>query len=169
MKKVLILFILSAFTLTGFSQSFKGFLKPIDKNLFGQSMVSENKGFSLDLDSEVSSVWIFRKSVAVTAMRISREYIKDENGEVTNVKEWTGKLASTAGLGVSYGNYILVDGEPYCRFSADALLLTTTMINGEDFGLGVGVFVTLWEYLKVGVDYINKQVGINTGVTIKFN
>ena len=169
MKKVLILFILSAFTLAGFSQGFEGFLKPIDKSIFGQSMASENKGFSLDLASEVSSVWIIRKSVAVTALRMTRDYVMDENGEATDVKKWNGKLASAAGVGLSYGNYILVDGEPYCRFSADVLLMTTTMINGEEFGLGVGAFVTLWEYFKVGVDYINKQVGINTGVTIKFN
>ena len=143
----------------GFSQAWQGFLKPVDKNLFGQTFESEDGRTTLNLASETSSIWLIRGQAEVTAMRMTRD---------KETKKWDGDPLSAVGFGLSYGNFILANGEPYCRVSIDALLMTTTMINGESFGIGPGVFVTLWERMKFGVDYLNKKVGIDIGYTIKF-
>ena len=157
MKKAIVILILMSFSVMGFSQAFRGFLNPVRKDLFAHSYM---KGFTYKEAGTFDNIWLIRGQAEVTAIRMTRD---------KETKIWTGDPLSAIGLGLSYGNWVLANGEPYCRISVDALLMTTTMINGENFGIGPGVFVTLWEKMKVGVDYLNKQVGINIGYTIKFN
>ena len=66
---------------------------------------------------------------------------------------------TSAGIGVSYGKYSIVNDKAYCTFSVNGLLMTSVKIGDTtetDFGLGVTVDV-FDKFIGIGTAYIGKD------------
>jgi hypothetical protein len=153
MKKLLMVMFLATISLVGISQT--GFFKPVPSNLF------ENK-YKVSAEVVTPSVWLFRPSVAITAIQLNWNKA---------TKGFDASALNSAGLGVGYQHYVEVNGVPYNNYGFNILLLLGADIEQkEPASVSFAGTVSLLEWVNLGVVYniTAKQVGILTGVRLKF-
>ena len=155
MKKLIILCLFVALAATSYSQSFKGFFRPVDSDMFKTEVNALN---AIDNPSE----WKFRPTVEVTAFQLT--YNRD-------TKKFDSSSLQSAGPGISYSHFIEVNGEPYNNFGVNGLLLFGIK-PGEtvETSISGAVTVSALEFINVGAGYnfTVKTMFLLTGVTIKF-
>ena len=156
MKKLIIAFILVAFTVTSYSQSkWDGFFKPIPKNEFTYQSSLQDKAI-LDMLK-------IRPVLSLTAFKVfkNKETAKIENSSFTS---------GGAGLGLEH--FIEVNGVPYNNWGVEALVLFT-MVPTETAKASTSAVVA-FSALNIisvgpGYDFTNKQFFVLTGITFNFN
>jgi len=148
MKKLIVILSLVVLSTTGFSQSFKGFFGPVEKDMFSAS------------DRSVTSVWLFRPVVTLTALQFT----------LTNPVEVAS--LNSLGTGISYQHFIERNEEPYNNLGFNALIL----FNQDPLGiapanLSFAVTGNFLQYVSAGVGYslAIKKFFLLTGVTYNFN
>lgn len=150
MKKITILLAFLMITTIGFSQSFKGYFRPIDDNIFVAKTGQK----------AITSVWLFRPVVEVTALQFT----------LTNPVEVSS--LSSLGTGLSYQHFIDNEGVPYNNFGVNGLIL----FNQDPLGvqpakLSFAVTVNALQYVNIGAGYslAVKKFFLLTGITYNFN
>ena len=154
MKKLLFLIALLCMTLVSVGQGrWDGFFKPVPKDMFNNTKA-------------VSSQWLFRPSVTLTALTFNLKYTDGK------FEGFGSEFLSKTGAGLTFAHYIEVDGLPYNNFSISGLVLMPT---DEDPLVSLAVSVTALKYVNVGLGYeINKSVPVAqnlflmTGVQLTF-
>jgi hypothetical protein len=129
----------------------KGFFKPVSTVL--------PKTYSASLSATAAtSEWLFRPSVTVTAYAIQFG------------PQAQSQSLSSVGTGISYGNFSQVNGQAYCNYSFNALLLTRINIGGQTsttFGAALtgDVFNKI---IGLGIGYINNKAMLLTTLSYSF-
>lgn len=151
MKKILFVLVLAAFSLCANSQEkFKGFFRPVDKELFAAK----------DGIRAPSSVWLFRPVVSVTAMQFNFE------------KPTTVTSLSSLGTGISYSHFVEANNEPYCNYAFNLLALFGAEIaDVSPLELSLAATVSAFQYINVGIgfNFANKNAFLLTGINYNFN
>lgn len=155
MKKIILFSIVALLfvSINGQSQSkFKGFFKPAQLALQDPKL----KSFSVEPGT---SKWLFRPAVFVTA-----DAIKFEGGAAVT------QPLSSIGTGISYSNYISLNGEPYSQLSVSALIMTNINLNGTSLtSMGGGLIVGAWNGLiNAGYGNIGGKSYLLLGTQLKF-
>lgn len=152
MKKLILFLFLTGIFAAGTSQNVsQRFFRPVDNNLFKTGVKAVNP-----------SVWLFRPTVAVTAIQLT--YNKDSKG-------FDASALNSAGFGVGYQHFVEVNGLPYNNYGFNGLLLLGADVeNIEPATVSLALTGSFFTYINVGAIYnfTNKKVGILTGVTFKF-
>ena len=152
--KRLLLFIAVLFVAFNLAAQSKwdGFFKPVPKDMLHTKAVS--------------SQWLFRPTVALTATTFKLNII---DGKFSGFQS---SFLSKAGMGLSYAHYIEVEGLPYNNFSVNGLVLLPT---GESASVALAATVTALKYVNVGIGYdiikgvpIAQNFFVLTGVTLTF-
>jgi len=160
MKKIVLIVTIIFVTITAGAQSrFNGFWKPVSvhPHFVGDITVDEV------LKADRGSLWLYRPIVQVSAL--SFYFTGDER--IFEV----GALQS-AGAGISYSNFVEVNGEPYNRFSVNGLLLFGYDLKEvSPVQMSLAVTATLLEKVSLGggFNFARMKPFILTGVAITFN
>jgi hypothetical protein len=153
MKKIIVIVTLVMLSIAGFSQSFKGFWKPVDKNLL-----------SPKLGETPSPTWLFRPTVELSALQLTWN---------KTTKGFDASSLTSAGVGISYEHFILDDnGEVYNNFGLTGLLLFDLIpTETTPAGLSLAATVNALKFINVGGGYSfgGKRFFILTGVIFNFN
>lgn len=112
MKKLIVvcMLIIGSAVAVNAQNKWKGFFKPVEKDLFSNPDVMNVRGIT-DI---TKGVWLFKFDAEITAVQL--EWIKAE-------KKWESSPLSSVGPGIGYRHYIQYNGEPYCNFGVNALCL----------------------------------------------
>jgi hypothetical protein len=159
MKKIIILCLFVLGSVTVLAQNpFKGFFKPVEKDLFTNPDIMKYRG----IIDPTQGVWLFKFNAEITAVQL--EYVKTD-------KKWVSSPLSSAGPGIGYRHYIQYNGEPYCNFGVNALLLVGynwTEISTAN--LTAAGTITFMDFVNVGGGYnfTNKAPIILMGAIVKF-
>lgn len=164
MKKLLMLlvFILGSLIVSAQTGPFKGFFKPVPKDLFSNTKYNATyfKGVT---DTINKGVWLFRFDATIAAIQL--KYNKD-------IKKWISSPLSSAGPGLGYKHYVSVDGKPYNNFGVNLIALISYDWDGspENTGLSLIGTVNFLEYVNIGggYDFSNKAPVMVLGATISF-
>lgn len=148
MKKLIIIVAILVVSLP-ISAQFQGFFKPTSQIL----------KFDRERADYASDVWLFRPTVAVTAM----QFWIENPVRVASL--------SQLGTGISYAHYTDNNGEPYQNFGANLLVMFSQDLAGvEPTKLSLALTGTAFQYVSVGGGYCfgEKKFFILTGVTYSF-
>jgi hypothetical protein len=160
MKKLIVVCMLIIGSVVANAQNpFKGFFKPVEKDLFTNPDVMSVRGIS----DTTKGVWLFKFDAEITAIQLQYENVIKDDGSV--VKEWTSSPLSSVGPGIGYRHYIQYNGEPYCNFGVNALVLVGydwESISAADIAL-VGT-ITFLDFVNVGGGYNFGSYGNNRKV-----
>jgi hypothetical protein len=154
MKKLIIITILACMTFFIQAQTspFKGFFKP------AKEVVQTNYMVSSDVNAATSH-WVFRPSLTLTAVAI----------QLGGSQPLSQSLKSV-GTGISYANFSVVNGNPYCNYSLNASLLTQIVLSGqtsETFGASLTADV-FNKVIGAGLGYLNQKVFLLTTISYSF-
>ena len=153
MKKIIIAFVLFTFTLAGFSQSFRGFFKPVTRDVIQKFGIGENGAYN---------TWLIRSKVAVTANKIT---LSDEEGKIFDMS-----FFSSTGLGLAMTHYtLLADGTPYSDFGVGLYALLDTQVSETDIrAISVMAAVTGWQLVNAGLgyDFLTKKPFLALGLNV---
>jgi hypothetical protein len=167
MKKLFIICILLIGTFVANAQTnpFKGFFKPVEKDLFTNPNVMTLRGIT----DTTKGVWLFKFDAEITAIQLW--YNKDN-------KKWESIPFSSVGPGIGYRHYIQYNGEPYCNFGVNALALieydwiNPSATENETGKVPVSLVgtVTFLDFVNVGGGYNfgSKAPLILMGAIVKF-
>ena len=160
MKKliVLLMLVLMSFVASAQTSSFKGFFKPLPKDLF-HNTETYFKGVT---DTLKSGVWLFRFDVTITAIQL--KYNKE-------LETWISSPLNSAGPGIGYKHFISVDGKPYNDFGVNAIALLGYNWNRlDEASISLIGTVNFLNNVNVGggYDLTNKAPVILIGATISF-
>lgn len=134
MKKLLVLLVFIAITISGFSQSkWDGFFKPVTPQQF-QSYL---KGVS----AANANVWLFRPAVSIAATMVTYD---------RTTKEWNATAFNSIGMGIGYQHYIDLNGSPYNNFGFNALVFVNA---SPDATLSFAGTVSALKFIDVGGGY----------------
>jgi|YelNatPaOPRAMG01_1025707.scaffolds.fasta_scaffold56367_2 hypothetical protein len=152
MKKLIFGLLFLALAITTQAQSpFKGFFKPVATNpVFTNQSAILGGG---------TGVWLFRPSVSLTAVAV-------QFGGAQPVVQ----SLSSVGTGVSYGNFTQINGQPYCNYSVNAILLTSVKIDGVT-SPKFGAAITADAFNKLvgaGVGFVDNHFLFLTSISISF-
>jgi len=109
-------------------------------------------------DVSTSSQWLFRPSIFITA-----DAVCFSGGAAVT------QPLSSVGTGISYSNFITVNGQPYSQVSVSALLMTNINLNGSALTqIGGGVIVGAFDGLvNLGGAIIGGKTYLLLGTTLK--
>ena len=152
MKKIVLFLSIAFLAVSINAQSFKGFFKPTELRF------QENNNLKSATIDVKSSQWAFSPAVFITA----------------NAVEFTGGVAitkplSSLGTGISFSNYINVNGVPYAQFNVSALVMTNINLNGTSLtSIGGGIVAGAFNGLfNVGGAILGGKTYLLLGTQIK--
>jgi len=149
MRKLLIIPLLLLLITTANAQSpFKGFFQPVTIETVVEQ--ADAKGVFENM------TWLFRPSVALTAIAID-----------VSEKPVINNALSSAGLGLSFGKFSIIDDEAYCTFSVNASLLTSIKVNDiVSTKIGGALTVDVFnKFLGFGCAYIDNKFLLLTTIS----
>lgn len=142
-------------------------------------------GFFQPSTNRVKSIFIekgFKGALKATTIKDSTSFLWSPDVTLTasfyplGVGAGTVQALNSAGIGVSYGNYSLINGSAYCNYSINVDFMSQVNLNGAStagFGGAVSVAV-LNKFLRLGVAVIgtngfsNAHVGPIFGISTSF-
>lgn len=160
-KSLLLLFFIFLSMIASAQSPFKGFFKPLPKDLFKNNAYNSTyfKGVT---DSLKTGIWIFRFDATITAIQL--KYNKE-------LKTWVSSPLNSAGPGIGYKHYISVDGKPYNDFGINALaLLGYNWSKIDEAAISIVGTVNFLNNINIGggYDFTNHAPVIVLGATISF-
>ena len=140
MKKLIILFLLTVFSVTMINA--QSIWKPVPKDLFTSKIVPGK----LQANGIEASKWLWRLSAQVTADELI--YNKTE-------KQLTSSPLSSVGPAIGFRHYVaLSDGTPYANYGFSAAVLLGTNINQIDPAkIKIALCVNAFNYINFGGAY----------------
>lgn len=152
-KVLIFALVLSGLSLTGSAQDpWKGFFKPVDKDMF-----------SLKTAGEASSSWLFRPTVELSALQLT--YNKETKG-------FDASSLTQAGVGIGYQHFTQVNGEPYNNFGLNLLMLFDAVpLETTGTAISGAITVSALQFINIGGGYNFglKRPFILTAITYNFN
>jgi hypothetical protein len=143
MKKLFIvcMLLIGSFVANAQTKPFKGFFRPVEKDLFTNPNVMTVRGIT----DTTKGVWLFKFDAEITAVQLLYNKVD---------KKWESSPLSSVGPGIGYRHYIQYNGEPYCNFGVNALALLGydwSSIDPATISL-VGT-ITFLDFVNVGGGY----------------
>jgi hypothetical protein len=159
MKKGLIVFIIASVFAIGsaFGQSdpWKGFFSPKSQSI---PIALQKKSLNNTSGISTTSTWLFRPAITASGLDLTFK-----GGQLVT------QPYGAVGMGIEYGNYTLVNGQPYSLVAVDAMLITNYSLNGNNLtGLGASISVKGFNIVSLGVGYLNNSVHILAGINYTF-
>ncbi len=160
MRKFIIIVLILVGTLPILAQSrWQGFWKPVAVNPYFTGDITTDR----EIGADRGSLWLYRPIVQVTAL----QFIPTGDNRIFEV----GALNSM-GAGISYSNFVEVDGEPYNRISINGLILFGYSVQEvTPTTVSLAVTATILQHISFGAGYNFgiKKPFLLTGVALTFN
>jgi hypothetical protein len=160
MKRLIIIVLILVVTLPISAQSrWKGFWKPVTTHELWVDDITTDGTIKADR----GSLWLYRPIIQVSAL----SFMPTGDERIFEVG-----AMNSAGAGISYSNFVEIDGLPYNRFAVNGLILSGYDLKEvSPMQVSLAITATLLEKLSFGGgwNFARGKPFILTGVAITFN